>query len=71
VPSVTLHASTTPRYRAAWSRISDPSAEGGGAISDVTANVPEAKMRSSRLPERIVRVPTAAAIDDETAVAAM
>jgi len=62
VQSVTLHASTDPRYRAAFCRISVASADAGGAISAVTANAPEAKTRSRRLPERIARTPTASAI---------
>ena len=71
VQSVRLHASTAPRYREAFSRISIPSAEAGGAISAVTANPPEARMRSSRLPERIVRTPTATGIERSNAQAAI
>ena len=61
-PSVTLHASTVPRYRDACLRISDASTDAGGAISAVTANSPEARIRSRWLPARIARLATSAGI---------
>src|SRR5438034_3327415 len=62
VQSVTLQASTAPRYRETISRISVGSAEAGGAISAVTAKVPDANIRSRWPPERTARTPTASAI---------
>src|SRR5439155_1133880 len=62
VQSVTLQASTAPRYRETISRMSVGSAEAGGAISAVTAKMPDASIRSRWLPDWTVRTPTASAI---------
>src|SRR5437867_13135630 len=56
---------------AAWRRISDASADAGGAISAVTASAPDARIRSRRLPARIARLAASPGIAGANATGAI